>query len=251
MSKYTTQLRWIVEQIGSGLAVPDGQRYADAVYKYIGLSQYPIFDEAYRPKLNDKIIDHFYFREIGFETAALFAFYLRRTMNEIMPYYNQLYTTQALIDDPLSDFQRKYTEEWDADRHDTGNTTNTTTRDGGETETTETESIDHNANVFQDTPMSMLHNSGSPSPENMDYATNVTYDDGNGTTNGTRTLSRDEHDTSQRVDDLNRNEAGTKLHDESGRNHSQAYLLKEYRDTFVNIDMEIIGDLEDLFMGLW
>lgn len=251
MSKYTTQLRWIVEQIGQGLEVPDGQEYANAVYKYIGLDKYPIFDEDYRIGLNDKIINHFYFREIGFETAAQFAFYLRRTMNEIMPYYNELYKTQSLITDPLTDFQRTFTEEWDSDRHDTGNTKTTTTRDGGETETTETSSTDHNRNVFQDTPMSLLSNSSAPTIEGLNYATNVTYDDGNGSTDGTRTLERDEHDTSNREDDLNRNEAGTKTHDEHGRNHSQAYLLKEFRDTFINIDMEVIGELETLFMGLW
>lgn len=98
MSKYTTQLRWIVEQVGSGLPVPEGQGFADAVYHYIGLDKYPIFDETYRHGLNDKIIEHFYFREIGFETAAQFAFYLRRTMNEIMPKFNKMYQAQLTID---------------------------------------------------------------------------------------------------------------------------------------------------------
>lgn len=251
MSKYTTQLRWIVEQMGQGLPIPDGQRYADAVYKYIGLNEYPIFNDDYRSLLNDKIIDHFYFREIGFETAAQFSWEMRRTMNEIMPYYNELYKTRSLIDDPLTDFQRTFTEEWDADRHDTGTTTNTATRNGNETEVTQNASTDHNRNVYQDTPMSLLDNDGSPSVEGLDYATNVTYDDGSSSVNGQRTLNRGEHDTSEREDDLNRNEAGTKTHDERGRNHSQAYLLKEFRETFINIDLEVINDLETLFMGLW
>lgn len=251
MSKYTTQLRWIVEQIGSGLPVPEGQRYATAVYKYIGLDKYPIFEDGYRAYLNDKIIDHFFFREIGFETAAQFAFYMRRTMNEIMPYYNQLYKTQSMVDDPLNDFQRTFEEEWDSNRKDTGTVTTTTANEIGETEETGTSSQDHNRNVYQDTPMSLLSNNGSPSVEGLDYATNVTYDDGSGSTEGSRELGRTENGTNEREDDLNRDEEGTRRREEKGRNHSQSQLLQEYRDTLINIDMEVIGELETLFMGLW
>ena len=53
MSKYTTQLRWIVEQLGNGMDIPEGQEYANSVYKYIGLDKYPIYDENYRTKLNN------------------------------------------------------------------------------------------------------------------------------------------------------------------------------------------------------
>jgi hypothetical protein len=41
----------------------------------LGLKDYPIFDESYRDALNKKILDHFRFREIGFETPARFKFY--------------------------------------------------------------------------------------------------------------------------------------------------------------------------------
>ena len=251
MSKYTTQLRWIVEQISQGLPKPRNHEYNDAVYKYIGLNQYPIFDEEYRATLNDKIIDHFYFREIGFETAAQFAWEMRRTMNEIMPYYNQLYQKQALIDDPLNDFSRIYNEEWGADRHDSNTVVNTNTRKTEEDETTQNTSTDHNRNVFQDTPMSLLSNNGSPSVEGLDYATTVTYDDGSGTVNGSKSNDRDESENLKREDDLNRNEEGTKIHDEVGRNRSQSQLYEEFKKAYVNIDLEIINDLETLFMGLW
>lgn len=111
MSKYTTQLRWIVEQLSSGIDTPAGQEYPDAVYQYIGLNRYPIFNESYRKPLNDKIIDHFYFQEIGFETPAQFARMMRRTMNEVMPKYNRLYEMDALTIEeeagiPISDFFR-------------------------------------------------------------------------------------------------------------------------------------------------
>lgn len=35
---------------------------------------YPIFDETYRAKLNEKIVAHYALREIGSETAQMFVF---------------------------------------------------------------------------------------------------------------------------------------------------------------------------------
>lgn len=67
----------------------------------LNLDSYPIFDEQYRAVLNDKIIRHFYFREIGLETPEKFAFFLNRKMNEIMPYYNQVYESELISYDPL------------------------------------------------------------------------------------------------------------------------------------------------------
>lgn len=228
MSKYTSQLRWIVEQLGSGLDVPDGQEYADAVYKYIGLDKYPIYDEYYRNKLNDKIINHFYFREIGFETAAQFAWYMKRTMNEIMPKYNRLY--EAMLTDlkhPLSDWTRH------RDVTIEGETTNDTQNSGISSNDT------HSRNVFQDTPMSLLSNDGSPSIENLDYATNVTYDDSNSEGSSSGTSQSQGTSLTDRVED------------EYGRNRSLASLIAEYYEKFTDIDLMIINDLETLFMGLW
>lgn len=236
MSKYTTQLRWIVEQLGNGLDVPDGQEYANAVYKYIGLDKYPIYNEEYRTSLNDKIIDHFYFREIGFETAAQFAWYMKRTMNEIMPKYNRLYEAlETDLNHPLSDYTRHRTIEDDLiSKIDNVNKVN---------EKTNVDGSDHNRNVYQDTPMSLLSNEGSPSVENLDYATNVTYNDDeyetdterntNGTTNIDRADNRD------------------KVEDVYGRSTSLASLVDEYYNKFVDIDLMIINELETLFLGLW
>lgn len=58
------------------------------------LDNYPIFDENYRKTLNDKILNHYYDAEIGFETAPLFRHYLLAKLNEIMPTYNIMYEKQ-------------------------------------------------------------------------------------------------------------------------------------------------------------
>lgn len=84
MANYTIELHKLLEM---GYKLP--------------LDEYPIFDENHRATLNDKIISHYYFREIGQETPSRFSFNLRRKMNEIMPYYNQLYESEMIKYDPL------------------------------------------------------------------------------------------------------------------------------------------------------
>ena len=92
MSKYTTELRYLIENNFD-----------------LGLDDYPIFDESYRQLLNDKIINHYYFREIGMETAELFKRYLNQTMREIMPYYNQLYKSELLEFNPFYNVDKTVT----------------------------------------------------------------------------------------------------------------------------------------------
>jgi hypothetical protein len=99
VAKYTTELRTLIR---NGFD--------------IGLNDYPIFDEDYRAILNKKIVDHYYFSEIGFETAAIFKHYLNTTMREIMPVYNKMYLTNDLIENPLRDFD----ETTDETRNKTG-----------------------------------------------------------------------------------------------------------------------------------
>lgn len=90
MSKYTTQLRWVMEQTMDNQGLPHSEESWPKCYAFIGLSDYPIFQESYRQQLNDKIIRHYYFREIGAETVARFRWNMREAMRLIMPYYNKL-----------------------------------------------------------------------------------------------------------------------------------------------------------------
>ena len=108
MAIYTTQLRSIVEQCQADYhAGPDDFTCA---YARLGLDDYPIFDESYRQTLNDKIIRHYYFCEIGDETVARFRWHLRATMHEQMPYFNQLYQSLNLVTDPLTNMHYTYSE---------------------------------------------------------------------------------------------------------------------------------------------
>lgn len=62
---------------------------------------YPIFDDSYKNVLETKICKHFFMREIGLETYALFKFKLDVLLNEIMPYHNQMYKSTLFEFNPF------------------------------------------------------------------------------------------------------------------------------------------------------
>lgn len=97
MSSYTTEVRFICESY-AGLDHSTGYNSIDSILdksvEKVFDFTFPIFDENYRIPLEKKILKHFYTREICEETVGLWKLRLEETLDEIMPYYNQLYKTQ-------------------------------------------------------------------------------------------------------------------------------------------------------------
>lgn len=250
MSQFTTQLRWPVEQMCKDLKLSNTEASWPQIYERLGLADYPIFDESHRTVLNNKIIRHYYMREIGLETVELFRWFMRAKMHEIMPYYNQLYNSELIKFDPLSTSDMK--KEWDIANTDDWDVDNTGTRGVNWTSKNDTKSdgTTSDREIFQDTPMSMLDNPGNNPVKNLQYATTVTYDDGTSTANEHQTGSGD----NTRTDNLN--ESGDRDKTEKGSWHEYGYdqpaadMLKKLRDTFLNIDMMIVNEVADLFMGI-
>lgn len=104
MAKYTTEVRTICEMAAGGER--KGQTDVDAVLEIAAdnvLPYYPLFSSEYRHGLNKKILEHFYTREIGFETVGLWKLKMGTKLREIMPYYNKLYETETLKFNPFWD----------------------------------------------------------------------------------------------------------------------------------------------------
>lgn len=233
MSRYTIELRYLIE----------------GNYD-LGLKDYPIFDESYREQLNNKIIQHYYFREIGFETEALFKNRLNQKMNEIMPYYNQMYESSKLKIDPLSTidleevFSRKSktTGEGTSTTSGTGNNTN----NFNSTDTTDYGKISKFSDIAQaqTTPNEIL---------NDKYLTSATVDDGQdkNTNTGTNTSQTESTTSGTSTDERNLDEDTTLTRKGNNGTASESELLNMYRETFLNIDMMIIDDLDELFLGIW
>lgn len=106
MSKYTTEVRFICEE-AAGLVSSVGYLGVNDVINTalpkVFNFDFPIFDEAYRSILEKKILKHYYTREIGLETVGLWKLFLDTKLNEIMPYYNQLYKSELISFNPMYD----------------------------------------------------------------------------------------------------------------------------------------------------
>lgn len=252
MSFYTTQLRFPVEQMLHDLKVPNDESNWPMLWERLGLADYPIWREDYRDELNKMIVRRYYFREIGFETFQQFAFMLKRTMREIMPYYNILYKALDEVKNPFYNRSIWHDEQWavDIDRNttdkiDSQETTSTTASSTGTTDVT-----DSSRNVYNDTPMNSL-NSGDV--ENMRYATNVTFDKGESNT-GTSSSSSSNgsmKNTANNVNTVDNDEDGERYWWEYGYTKSPYEIFLQLRDKKFNIDEQVLDELNSLFIGLW
>lgn len=186
----------------------------------LGLSDYPIFDEAHRAVLNKKIIDQYYNQEIGQETISMFRLAMKRRMNLIMPAYNQNYELSKIALDAL------ITVDIASNATATGNSTGTTTGD-----TTSTSNAKSRA-VASQFPQNSLQ-------ANSEYATsaqdNISDSSAGGESTETQVAEQDSTNT-----------GSTK-----GFQGHQPELIFAARQTIVNIDQEIVMDLANLFMGVW
>lgn len=209
MSGYTSELRHVV---GSGFDLE--------------LDEYPIFDAAYRATLNQKILDHYWFREIGQETAARFRHYLKMTMNEIMPYYNQLYASAALSFNPLYNFDLTET---------TSRENSSSSQSAGETGSL---SEDENLAVQSDMPQSII-NTDNIKAGSL-YAANGSRNNATGSTSSTSVSTA----AASALDQYSRRVTGV-------QGPSASDLLIRFRETFVNIDLQIIEALNTCFMGVY
>lgn len=209
---------------------------------------YPIFDENHRSELERKILAHYYSREIGFETVALWKFKLASKMNEIMPYYNQLYESEKLIKDPL--VSTDYVRTTDREYEDTGHTTGheTTKGDSSTTSNNKASSNGTTFDLFSDTPQGGLN--GVNNEEYLTDARKIIKNDNDSSDAYASMVENGQRDNTVN-DNRNGNSNDTVRMKGNFGTMTKSKMLKEYRDTFLNIDMRIISELEDLFLMLW
>lgn len=243
MANYTTEVRTICENYAGYPHFSGEMSVADIIEKSrtkIFDFSFPIFDEKYRSVLETKIIKHYYTREIGLETVGLWKLKLDTKMNEIMPYYNQLYSSTLLEFNPFYDVDitRKHNTRSDGTR----NETNENKSNGTNQNTTNSNST--NRNLYSDTPQGAL-----TGVESETYLTNATKDmlESTDNSNGNFNTSANGKSDSviKNVEDY--------LETVKGKQGTEDYssLLLKYRETFLNIDLQIIEELSDLFINLW
>lgn len=219
----------------------------------LGMNSYPIFDDDYREQLNNKIIEHFWFREIGQETPQLFKMLLNRTMNEIMPYYNELYKSTLLDYNPLTNVDVTTTANRDIARAEDRTTDRKDAYATNRSESAQSSSGSNTASTGRTV------NSMTPQMQlagNEDYASSLVDVSSNADTNGTTQSSASSKDSGQT--DVNELAKMNATDTENYVDHvaglqgiTAANAIMQMRDAIINVDMMVIYALEPLFMQVW
>lgn len=201
-----------------------------------------------------KVIDHFWTRQIGQETVGRFLFYFRRTLREIMPLYIQRYESVDMMKDPSIKPLDNYNmvEEFTLQRSDETAASSTVVGSGSNTTTDTTTGSTGSLNVRSDTPQgSLMLPIGTSGNLALDHATEV--EQGRGLSNS-EVSSIGETATDSTSSDESQS-SGSENHTLTRRGNigvtTYAQLLEGYRQTFLNIDMEIINELEICFLGVF
>lgn len=303
MSKYTTEVRFICESayendedkilpkridniIISGVKYCFCERIENEVPFYLPLFQ--IYKSEHFDVLCSKILRHYYFNEIGFETVAQWKHFLITKMREIMPYYNGLYESADMKFNPFDDVNFTKiglkNDEGKIDKNRTKNeqklnvdnaTEKTVANDSDNLEANKfatgenTNKISEAGNnLYSDTPQN-----GLSGVRSGNYLTNATATDSektekNNDINNEQNKSKRERENTINTDNQRINTSDGKEDEQEnivnkndsiwnetvrGKMGSASYskLLTEYRSTIINIDEMIVNELKDLFMLLW
>lgn len=240
-------------------------RYTEVLYNLIknervkalidkAMSEYPVYTPENpstfsiiptREELNKIILDHFKYREIAFETVGRFIDELRITLNEIMPFYYQLYKTEDVmngLDDIFGNLD--VVESFTETNSTTGNATSSTTS----TSESEASSDSYDKSVSSDTPQSQLSITNKQI-DSVDYANNVTW---------ANTTGSDESSSTSTASGTTENSTTGNIQHTLTRKGNQgvntyAHDMGELRNIFMNITRDILENprLQELFMMVY
>ena len=164
-----------------------------------------------KEKLAQKILDHYFMEEIGFETPALFKHQAKVAMQEIMEEKLPLIYSASIAYDPLVNVD--YTETYE--RNSIGNSTSSS--DG--------------LNIHSDTPQGRVNKSEVLS--------------------GTYATTTDGNELSDKTDTSGREDYIKKIKGNSGVSATAQKMVQQYRENIIMIDRDIINNLASLFMAIY
>ena len=216
MSKYTFELRRLFDFYT--------RETVERWFKNYELSDYLTQDEIdvinergtwSKDKLAKKIVDHYYMREIGFETPYLFKHYVEITMKEIMEEKLPLIYSASIHYDPLVNVDYTETFERTID-----NTASGTDSSSGLT-------------IDSQTPQGQINKQQILQGK---YASSTSAGENSSSSS---TTGNTEEGSTKRVKG------------NSGVSATAQKMIEQYRKNIIAIDRDIINELNDLFMGLY
>lgn len=202
-------------------------------FEELALGDYPIWDESKRSWLNERIMYHFWMREIRGETPAQFMRFISRHMHEIMPTCNVIF---ASLENVTPEIIRNNTDYWQTSDftgnvvgNDTANSTSNTKATTNQTST----SI----------------SSTNPLQSAVLHAESKYYDSGtktDGTSNSTSDTTS--HSTDDTTQDTKNN---TINHDAGYQNRSLSETVTEWLNGVNNALLIVLNDLESCFSQVY
>lgn len=221
----------------------------DSGFQLWGFDYPSYYQGEEKTAFEQKVVDHYRFRQIGQETPARFRHYFQTRVREVMPYYIQLYKLQEKvekIEDPLESYN--LTETYTQDKTGAGSVTGRTT-DTSETESTATSEKTgaHNATrKFSNTPQGSIANLD-------DHLTEATVENGSDSEDleTTGTVSASGSGTSETTTQDTENTQYTLTRKGNIGVQPLGSEIQDIRNSFINIDLMVIESLSDLFLGVY
>lgn len=208
MARYTIELNTLLRDTNFILFNFDYDFYTDNI--------------EIKKKFEQKFVDRYRFNEIGFETVARFKHYLKTSLNEIAPYYKQLYESELRCNDIDFMLNKDYTETFIKNIDSLSKSTET-----------------QNSNYNDLTNESNINDGVSDVELTKGNLTSVTGNENTSTSNGTGTS---ENKQSESYTLTGQGNIGIT---------SSAELLSKWREVMINIDQLMLDDLADLFMSIY
>lgn len=219
------------------------------------LSTYPMYlpenKQTYtliptREELNNKLLNHYKYREIGFETIGRFIEELEISMNEIMPYYYQLFKTSDIvngIDDLFGnvDIEEKYIETVSGESSSQSNVKDEST--------TISNTDGHNKNVKSTTPQGDILGISNKNIDSVSHADEVNW---NHSTNEDTSTNNGESESNVKNESSGTTEHTLTKKGNQGVN-TYAHDMGEFRTIIRNLEEEIINHprIQELFMMVY
>lgn len=231
----------------------------------LALATYPLYkaDQAYdliptRAQLNDRLLNHYKYREIGFETIGRFLDELKITMGEIMPRYNELFKTVVTMANLPSPFDNVDVVETFSEERKTNSTTDTstgteTTSTAVDTTTTTGTASSYNKHVNSKTPQDKI-SIPAEGIDSVNYADEAQWNKDNSTTGGSS--SSDGSTTASSDSQSNTTNEGSETvehtYTKKGNQgvNTYAHDMNEFRTSIIDVVDQIVNDsrIRELFM---
>ena len=217
------------------------------------LSTYPLYEneKAYdlipkREELNERLLNHYKYREIGFETVGRFLDELKITMGEIMPRYNELFKTVVTMAELPSPFDNvDVVETFEETRTETGKSqTGTTAKD---TTTTDSNVTSSNKQVQSQTPQWQI-NIPAKYIDTVPYADQVNWGKDTSGSNGTSTSNGETTASGSNESSGTTKHTYTKTGNQGVNTY--AHDMNEFRTSIIDVVDQIVNDprIAELFM---